>query len=132
MTFMRIAISMPDELYEKLEVDRGDVPRATYIQRLIKGVTEGQGVTGSISVSKTEGSGSTPDAPVSDIVQGKTPGGLDRCISDADAVKMVESALELSDRENWETVKKVLTGEGYDWDIMTKELKRGRLTIKQL
>ena len=128
---MKITITMPEGVYEKLEVDRGSVPRATYIQGLISGVTGEQGVTGSTSVSKTEGSGSTPDVPVSDVVHGKTPGGLDRCISDADAVNMVESALELSDRENWETVKKVLTGEGYSWDIRTKELKRGRLTIKQ-
>lgn len=32
---MKITISIPDELYEKLEHDRGLVPRSTYIQKLV-------------------------------------------------------------------------------------------------
>lgn len=44
---MRIAITMPDELYEKLESDRGLIPRATYIQLLI-----GQGLGSSVSSGK--------------------------------------------------------------------------------
>lgn len=40
---MRITISMPDEVYDKLEEDRGSVPRSTYIQDLINCFGEGAG-----------------------------------------------------------------------------------------
>jgi len=33
---MKITISMPDEVYNKLEEDRGLIPRSTYIQKIIK------------------------------------------------------------------------------------------------
>jgi metal-responsive CopG/Arc/MetJ family transcriptional regulator len=34
---MKITITLPKDVYEKLELDRGLVPRATYIQSLIRG-----------------------------------------------------------------------------------------------
>jgi len=40
---MKITITIPQEVYEKLEVDRGLVPRATYIQQLIRGVFSKEG-----------------------------------------------------------------------------------------
>lgn len=38
---MKITITMPDNLYKKLESDRGAVPRSTYIQGLIGGQEDG-------------------------------------------------------------------------------------------
>ncbi len=37
---MKITISIPKDIYEKLERDRGMIPRSTYIQALIKGEVE--------------------------------------------------------------------------------------------
>ena len=34
---MKITITIPIEIYEKLERDRGLVPRSTFIQELVKG-----------------------------------------------------------------------------------------------
>ena len=122
---MKITITMPSEVYAKLEEDRGMVPRSTYIQGLIGGISTEASISGSTPVSsKTADTGSSPVSPASEVVEGKTPGGLNRIISDADAVKMVASALEVATKENWDTVKKILKGEGYEWDIRTMELSK--------
>ena len=34
---MKITITIPDSVYEKLEVDRGMIPRSTWIQTLVMG-----------------------------------------------------------------------------------------------
>lgn len=35
--YMKITITIPNEVYDKLERDRGMVPRSTWLQRLIMG-----------------------------------------------------------------------------------------------
>lgn len=35
--YMKITITIPNEVYDKLERDRGIVPRSTWLQRLIMG-----------------------------------------------------------------------------------------------
>lgn len=54
---MKITISMPKGVYEKLEKDRGLIPRSTYIQKLIgegvkKGVKEAYEVPSSTESQK--------------------------------------------------------------------------------
>jgi hypothetical protein len=54
---MKITISMPKGVYEKLEKDRGLIPRSTYIQKLIgegvkKGVKEAYEVPSSTEFQK--------------------------------------------------------------------------------
>jgi hypothetical protein len=39
---MKITITLPRETYNKLEKDRGSIPRSTYIQDLVRGVRNSQ------------------------------------------------------------------------------------------
>lgn len=69
---MKITVTIPDDIYSKLERDRGLVPRSSFIQQLIKGwrgsVAElGELSTGvSTAPSKSEDMGSSPVAPASE------------------------------------------------------------------
>jgi len=44
METKRVMISMPEEVYDKLEQDRGSIPRSTYIQDLVVGRRDSKAV----------------------------------------------------------------------------------------
>lgn len=66
---MKITVTIPDNVYNKLERDRGLIPRSSFIQELIKGWRGSETKRGefsteaSISASKPEDAGSSPVAP---------------------------------------------------------------------
>jgi metal-responsive CopG/Arc/MetJ family transcriptional regulator len=55
---MKITISMPDEVYNKLEEDRGLIPRSTYIQKIIKESGSVEGLE-EVEEEKDEDAGAT-------------------------------------------------------------------------
>jgi hypothetical protein len=61
---MKITITMSDDIYGKLEKDRGMVPRATYIQGLIMGGVKGASRDILEGLRELEGRGSSSVAKV--------------------------------------------------------------------
>lgn len=71
-TIMKVTVTIPDDIYRKLEEDRGLIPRSSFIQELIKGWQNSETKLGefstevSISASKPEDAGSSPVAPANE------------------------------------------------------------------
>ena len=79
---MKITVTIPDNVYDKLEGDKGLIPRSSFIQELIKGWQNSETKLGefstevSISASKPEDAGSSPVAPAkesSELIKSSTP-----------------------------------------------------------
>ena len=79
---MKITVTIPDDIYRKLEEDRGLIPRSSFIQELIRGwrgseTKPGEFSTGvSMLASKPKDTGSNPVAPArksSEPIKSSTP-----------------------------------------------------------
>ena len=134
---MKVTISIPAEIFKKLERDRGVVPRSTYIQELVKGSGGGfsdkpelvdPGVEGGcvglgegIKEHATEHFKSTenPILKKGSFTKSKLEG----------LQEVVEEAKELGDGENWERVRGMLDKAGYEWDGRQNAILEGGRVI---
>jgi hypothetical protein len=123
---MRITISMPDEVYDKLEEDRGSIPRSTYIQELIKGGKE-------LSTKGDKPKKVSKAEETKEFVRTK---GKEKWVQSEEVTLEglqgeVEEAIEVGEKENWERVKGLLSKAGYEWDSRQWAiLKEGRIAYR--